>query len=144
MPLIKDVLVGSQIILNGYNNTPATILGADPRGYDHVLIGWKNKPGGGPGWWERNHEIAGIKAIMKDYLWGWWVSSNHEVIVVGMDPSFNATTTTTTTATLMHPQGMQCAIKVCKDFNPYGQPNQPNGKDYVCRSCRESGRKVLP
>jgi hypothetical protein len=39
--------------------------------------------------------------------------------------------------------GMQCAVQVCRDLNPYAEPNQPNGT-YICRSCRQSGRKATP
>lgn len=43
--------------------------------------------------------------------------------------------------TIVPSGGMQCAVKFCGELNPYGVPNMPNGKDYVCYSCRQSGRK---
>lgn len=35
--------------------------------------------------------------------------------------------------------GMRCAVKFCAELNPYAVANV--GKDYVCYSCRQSGKK---
>lgn len=38
--------------------------------------------------------------------------------------------------------GMHCSNRACNEFNPYGEPNQPDGKSYRCYGCRQSWRSV--
>lgn len=33
-------------------------------------------------------------------------------------------------------EGMTCNNKICKEFIPYAEPNQKDGKTFLCRRCR--------
>lgn len=133
MPTIRSVPVGSTVIIADRDGkpcpSPATIVShiAYTGGGRYTLVGWKDKPNN-VGW-----ESIVEPYSLKDYLWGWWVSPE-EIVSVVSRPTGN-------TASLPFPQGMQCAVKVCRDLNPYAVPNQPDGT-YICRSCRQSGRKA--
>jgi len=122
----EDVTPGSQI---RFRDKVVWCLGKVP-GYleDYVLLGLK--PGERPneGWHRDDLSSDEEKPARKmlergGYERGWWLSISSEVTVL------------VAARVASHSPGMSC--RMCRDFATMAEPNRPDGKSFICWSCRQ-------
>lgn len=106
-----------------YAGTTATIIAIDRNDENQpYLVGWRASPNGheGKSGTDPRH-MAGCLVIddFDSYPYNTWVHHTREA------------------AMAIHKGGMKCAGRHCGTFNEYAAPNQPDGKTFLCYSCRE-------
>lgn len=69
------------------------------------------------------------------HLRGWWVDKDWKITRI------TNLSCVVSTASIIVPvvSGMNCGDKYCNTYNHYAVPNQPDGKTYLCYSCRQRG-----
>lgn len=96
------------------------------------LFGWKDDTEVRPSTaWTRGNPISG-KYLPQDYKYGLWVPHNYKAMRI--------IKASTLVATPITKGGMKCAVGSCGEYNEYAAPNQPDGRTYICYSCRQAGR----
>jgi hypothetical protein len=108
--------------LRGYHST---IIGFDPQdGAMPYLVGWKEG---------EKMPDTGVSRIrvpwgsflpdLGSYIRSVWISGRNTARVMQLGSGVGGT-------------GMACVARYCNAFNPYGQPNMPDGS-YICYTCRQ-------
>lgn len=131
--LAKDVVPGSIIEWDGYTaicvgkvgtNHPGCVL----LGYTHLLRNYPNA-------WHISTKVHGttlpadvIDALNKHKCeYGYWILNTSLIIL-------KAVTNMKVAAAVMS-AGISC--RLCKDYAPHAAPNRPDGKSFICFSCRQ-------
>jgi hypothetical protein len=131
-PKVGDrIMFASNTWIAKLRGFPATIITQEPAGYSGsfvYMVGWKaNEPA--PADIIRPTTMvpqkgATIITNLADYTRSVWVPNKEEAVLC------------VSVGSRVVSGGMSCAAKNCGTFNPYGQPNMPDGS-YVCFSCRQ-------
>jgi len=120
----KDVPVGSRVKYDAHD--PAWCLGkVINSGIDFILLGWK--PGEPASGWRNSLSVDKPTIDMLEKAGcdhAWLIGLDSEVTIISKAVVSNKFT------------GMTC--KRCFDFAPFAEANRPDGKSFVCYSCRNS------
>lgn len=100
------------------------------------LLAWKNNEQYPKGAWKYKNTLPLYQSWMAGYDYGWWADDVSEIVAIFPNTTTQSIITATIDTTMpVKSAGMRCAAKHCNEFNPYAEPNQPDGK-FICFSCR--------